>query len=111
MCLARLLRNRVIGLVRRARRRVTHIRPQRARVVTLASMRRRLELLLAAMYDQSVGDGIMTAGPNAKPNERSIVLPSWIPDTGDAAERYRLLAIEQGARIARGTRVFAPTDP
>src|ERR1044072_9059317 len=111
MRLARLIRNRVIGLVRRARRRVADISPRRQRILTLVAMRRRLELLLGAMFDVSVGDGIMPQGPAAKPNERSILLPPWIPDNGDAAEQYRLLAIEQGGRIARGTRLSTPADP
>src|SRR4051794_11020230 len=106
MRFARLIRNRVIGLVRRARQRAEAVRPRRARTLELETMRRRLEILLRAMYNEPLGDGLTAEGSSAKAGERSIILPRSLPDTGDAAERYRLLAIEQGARVARGTRTL-----
>jgi nitric oxide reductase NorD protein len=111
MRLARLIRNRVIGLARSARTRVAGIRRRRPRVLAFVAVRRRLELLLSAMFDPSIAEGLMARTPTAEPNDRSIVLPAWMPDKGEAAERYRLLAIEQGARIDRGTRLSVPADP
>jgi hypothetical protein len=39
-----------------------------------------------------------------------VVLPPSIPGEAEAHERYRLLAIQQGARIVRGTREAVPSD-
>lgn len=111
MRLGRLLRNRVIGLARRMRGRVARVRPEREGVLELAAVRRRLEILLSAMFGQPLGDGIIAGSPTAEPNERSIVLPRSMTDNGDAADRYRLLSIEQGARVLRGTRTRIPVDP
>jgi nitric oxide reductase NorD protein len=109
--LARLIRNRVIGMVRRVRRRAAAVRPQRPRDVELETVRRRLEILLSAMFNEPLGDGLMAQSQTAKTHDRSIVLPKSVPDTADANARYRLLAIEQGARIVRGTRRRLPADP
>src|SRR5206468_11318336 len=70
-----------------------------------------LSLLDALPICQPLGDGLLASTPTAHPDERSIVLPPSIPDGAEAMERYRLLAIEQGARVARGTRAFTPADP
>ena len=92
-------------------------------------MRRRLELLLAAMYGRS----IPIASPGTRPaswwrrvakavspfghvavlpasDGESLQLPPSMDATGgvDAAlARYRILAIEQGERVVRGTSAFA----
>ena len=111
MRLGRLIRNRVIGIARRMRSRVKRVRPKRPRTLEFAAVQRRLEIILSAMFGQPLGDGLLVAGPSAEPNERSIVLPRSISDDGGAAERYRLLAIEQAARVVRGTRTRIPSDP
>jgi nitric oxide reductase NorD protein len=111
MRLPRLIRNRLIGILRGARDRIERVRPRRAKRVEFESVQRRLELLLAAMFGEPLGDGLVVYWPSVKVTERSIVLPASLPDTEDAAERYRILAIQQGARIARGTRAFVPADP
>ena len=108
---ARLIRNRLLGIARRMRARIDRLRPRPEATLDFADVRRRLELLLSAMFNQSLGDGLIARSPGMQLNERSIVLPASIRDRGDAAERYRLLAIEQGARIARGTRALLPEDP
>jgi nitric oxide reductase NorD protein len=108
---ARLIRNRVIGLVRRLRARVDQVRPPHAAALDFTAVHRRIELLLGAMYGPAVATGVMAREPGKQPSGRSIVLPRSIAEPGDAAERYRLLAIEQGARIVRGTRLAAPADP
>jgi nitric oxide reductase NorD protein len=108
---ARRIRNRLIGIARRARARVRRLRPQREAMVDFATVKRRLDLLLAAMFDQPLGDGLLARIPSAQPNERSILLPPSLPEKDDALDRYRILAIEQGARVARGTRAMVPADP
>src|SRR4051812_6253574 len=108
---ARLIRNRLIGIVRRTRAQVERLRPQRESMLELATVTRRLQLVLGAMFNQPLGDGLLAQHPTANPDERSILLPSRLPERDDALERYRLLAIEQGARIARGTRTTVPTAP
>src|SRR4051812_1775096 len=108
---SRLIRNRMIGVARRVRAQVNRLRPARQPTLAFGDVHRRLELLLGAMFNQPLGDGLLARVPAAQPHERSILLPPSIPDTGDALERYRIFAIEQGARIARGTRSAIPTDP
>ena len=108
---ARRIRNRLIGIARRLRGHVERIRPEREASVELSTVKRRLDLLLRATFDQPLGDGIVANVPTAKTDERSIVLPFSVPESDDAFERFRLLAIEQGARIARGTRAHLPADP
>ena len=76
------------------------------RVLALAAVQRRLELLLTAMYGRamrvtSLGD-VLSAAPS--PND--VVLPPQLgagAGRDEAFARYRLLAIQQGARVARGT--------
>jgi nitric oxide reductase NorD protein len=107
---ARLIRNRLIGIARRTRAQVNRLRPKRPAVVAFADVHRRLEILLSAMFGPLTGDGLMARTPTAKPHEKSIVLPPVIPASDGGVERYRLLAIEQGARIVRGTRGAVPAD-
>lgn len=105
----RLLRNRLLGAMRRlagpAARWQAERRPP---VVQLASVQRRLELLLGAMYGQPMR--IVSRAPGVTPAATDVVLPASLPGRDEALARYRLLAIEQGARIARGTRAAAPAD-
>jgi len=98
-------------------------------VVELESVRRRLELLLAALYGRAprieaaggpkaagFGDGpVRLAGRHrsddvlAANDGESIRLPPFIeaPDAATAVVRYRLLALEQAERVSRGTAVVA----
>lgn len=98
----------------------------------LDSMRRRLELLLAAMYGRAIRiedaepprkrswigrlasgtprhlSQVISAGDDA-----TIRLPRVLHDSvalGTAASQYRLLAIEHAERIARGTAALVPAD-
>lgn len=112
MKLRRLLRNRAIGVARRALAPVAAWRAGRATAtVALTTTSRRLELLLAAMYGRRMSVGVASASAAQQPD---VALPAEL-DAHDgyarAVARYRLLAIEQGARVMRGT--FAepvPTD-
>lgn len=98
-------------------------------VVELETVRRRLELLLAALYGRAprietaggpkaagLGEGpVRLAGRHgsddvlAANDGESIRLPPFIeaPDAATAVVRYRLLALEQAERVARGTAVVA----
>lgn len=107
---ARRIRNRLIGIARRVRAQVERLRPQPERTLEFNAVRRRLELVLAAMFNQPLGDGLLARVPTADSNDRSIVLPPSIPAKDDALDRYRLLAIEQAARVVRGTRSGIPND-
>jgi len=110
----RFLRNRAIGLTRRvvvpAARWRQRRRPPR---LELQQVRRRLELLLAGMYGQTmrVGsesalDRYAAAGARPRAARPEIVLPHSL-DAREGAEaaarRYRLLAIEQAERHVRGS--------
>lgn len=118
MKLHRLLRNRAIGLTRRALAPAAVWRASREPpTVTLAAIGRRLELLLAAMYGRrlSVGVEAQTSATSPSASEPDVVLPATL-DARDgrarAIARYRVLAIEQGARLVRGTGAeLLPTDP
>ena len=115
MHLRRFLRNRAIGISRRAVAPAARWRSKRTPArLELTQVRRRLELLLAGMYGRSMrigAEGAATraaapgaARPGAVPPD--IVLPRSM-DARDgveaAAARYRLLAIEQAERVARGS--------
>jgi len=68
---------------------------------------RRLELTLAAMYGVP-----LRVGAAGSQTECDVVLPPKLATRGDthhAIARYRLLALAQGARHARGTHAHAPT--
>lgn len=81
---------------------------RRAPTLALDSIRRRLELTLAAMYGAPLR--IAAAGTAA---EGDVILPPQLATRGDvdhAIARYRLLALAQGARAARGTNVGAPAS-
>jgi nitric oxide reductase NorD protein len=117
MRLHRLLRNRAIGLARRTFAPLVARRTARTPdTLPLESVRRRLELLLAAMYGRPMHVGADTPQPtNAGDTAPDIRLPVRLHARSglDAAhERYRLLAIEQAERLVRGTGAQPrPTDP
>jgi len=107
MRLHRLLRNRAIGLARRALAPAATWRDARTpATLPLTDVQRRLELLLAAMFGRTLRVGAETpASGDARGTTADIVLPARIaaPNGLDAArERYRLLAIERAMRIVRG---------
>ena len=106
---SRLLRNRLLGATRRLAEPIARWRAERQEPrVELAAVQRRLELLLGAMYGRPLR--VVARGASATPSPDDVVLPLTLPGGGDALERYRVLAIEQGARIMRGTRAHTPTD-
>jgi nitric oxide reductase NorD protein len=98
----RFLRNRALRLSRRVASPVQRWRAQRlATTMPLEPVRRRLELTLAAMYGQPMR--IAAAGAAA---EGDVVLPPRLAMHGDPDEalaRFRLLALAQASRLARGT--------
>ena len=112
-----------MGLTRRTLAPFTAWRTARApATLTLADVRRRLELLLAAMYGRpfriagSAPSRTRAGGPTGLDlTSADVILPPVLPDGSGrarAAERYRLLAIEQAARVVRGTMTDAlPVDP
>lgn len=121
MPILRDLRARLAGAFRR--------RPPapEAPVVRLDDVRRRLEVLLVALYgreipivplDPAAGPPprrtpphLRAAGPLAGSDGERIHLPAQLdaPDGPDAAlARYRVMAIGQAERIARGTAALAP---
>jgi nitric oxide reductase NorD protein len=129
--------NRVRALIVRSSRRLARplasaagwLRARREKpVVTLDSVRRRLELLLAAMYESQfeitardahhahhAHRSIQPHGQDVtqRPGGTAIRLPAAIDASGgvDAAvAHYRLLAIEQAARMVRGSAALAPDD-
>jgi len=96
-----------------------------APVIQLTSIQRRLELLLTAIYGTkfeieelpsepaSTMWGTRKPGAAARFHDAVIELPESIParnGTDAAIARYRLLAIEQAARIVRGSKTHAPPD-
>ena len=119
MRLRRFLRNRAIGLTRRAVAPAARWRQQRApEKLELTQVRRRLELLLTGMYGRPMRVGEEDAAPRAaalggaRPNgeQPDIALPRSMParDGLDAAgAQYRLLAIEQAERLVRGSAAVA----
>ena len=109
MRLQRYLRNRAIRLTRRIaspmhRWRLAHA----ARTVMLDQVRRRLELLLAAMYGVPMAvRSVVTAA------DTDIGLPPHLDASAgldDAIARYRLLALAQAARLARRDASTPPDD-
>jgi nitric oxide reductase NorD protein len=82
-----------------------------ADTLPLDDLRRRLELTLAAMYGAP-----LRVGASGATTECDVVLPPRLATHGDARHgdarhataRYRLLALAQGARHARGTHMHAP---
>ena len=114
MRLHRLLRNRAIGLARRALAPTSAWRADRApATLPLTDVQRRLELLLAAMFGRTMRVGAKTPhASEVRHTPADIELPVRIaaPDGLDAArERYRLLAIERAMRIVRGSDAVAPS--
>jgi nitric oxide reductase NorD protein len=117
MRLHRLLRNRAIGIARRLLAPAATWRGARTPVfVPIEAMSRRLELLLAAMYGRrfSVGGTTPRAGDPTQARH-DIVLPAAITAHAGldrARTQYRLMAIEQAARLVRGTAASElPADP
>lgn len=117
------------GLWRRWRR------PRVSSVVQLDSVRRRLELLLAALYGRTIPIELMEQPAERGWRERvagraprhlrsraalsasdgaSIHLPRELlaaaGDTAGALAHYRVLAVEQAERIVRGTAALAPGE-
>ena len=108
MRLSRLLRNRAIGLTRRALAPLAGWQAARApATLPLDVVRRRLELLLAAMYGRPLRIGAASSRPRdvAGPAPDILLPPLLDARAGmpEATERYRLLAIEQAERVARGS--------
>ncbi|AHG91920.1 von Willebrand factor type A [Gemmatirosa kalamazoonensis] len=111
-------------------RRALPARPSPPRPVELASVRRRLELLATALHDRPIAieavrarraaglmwvlDRLRRRPDPALPSTDGVVvrLPPRLaitdPDAGLA--RYRLLALEQAERMARGTVAHLPTE-
>jgi nitric oxide reductase NorD protein len=99
-------------------------------VVRLEDVRRRLELLVAALYGRAIPIASVEAPRRsaltallrpvpahlrgadalASTDGERILLPETLPDTtpGAAAALYRVLAMEQAERLARGTAAFVP---
>lgn len=105
---ARWIRNRLVGLTRRTLTPLRRLREQRQPpVVTLAEVQRRLEFLLGAMFGQPMR--VVAAGA-ADARATDVVLPASLVGADDARERYRVLAVQQGMRIVRGSRLHVPAD-
>ena len=109
MRLSRYLRNRAIRLTRRVaspmhRWRLAH----GPRLLTLGQVRRRLELLLVAMYGTPMAvRSVVTSTAD------DIGLPAQLDASAgpeEAAARYRLLALAQAARLARRDASTPPDD-
>lgn len=77
--------------------------------VRLPEVSRRLELLIAALYDRPILIAPARARKHAQAanDGERIVLPAELAGD-DALARYRLMAVAQAERVARGTAVFAP---
>jgi len=107
--LSRYLRNRAIRLTRRVASPMHRWRLAHApRVLTLAQVRRRLELLIVAMYDAP-----MHVAKVATAAEQDIGLPPQLDASAgldDAVARYRVLALAQAARLARRDASTLPDD-
>ena len=109
MRLHRYLRNRAIRLTRRVASPMHRWRLAHApRTLTLDQVRRRLELLLVAMYGTS-----MRVSTVVSSGENDIGLPPQLDASeglDDAATRYRVLALAQAARLARSDTSTPPDD-
>jgi nitric oxide reductase NorD protein len=106
--LHRYLRNRAIRLTRRVASPMHRWRLAHApRTLTLDHVRRRLELLLVAMYDMPIAVRSVLTAPDS-----DVGLPPQLDASAgldDAIARYRLLALAQAARLARRD-ASAPPD-
>jgi nitric oxide reductase NorD protein len=109
MRLHRYLRNRALRLSRRVAMPVRRWRASTsARTLALHEIARRLELTLAAMYDTP-----MRVAPIAAATDDDVALPAVLDARAgrdDAVTRYRLLALLQASRRARGGDALAPLD-
>ncbi|HTK46593.1 MAG TPA: VWA domain-containing protein [Gemmatimonadaceae bacterium] len=109
MRLQRYLRNRALRLSRRV---ATPVRRWRARssasTLALHDVARRIELTLVAMYGTPVRIAPITTATDA-----DVALPASLDARAgrdDAVARYRLLAMLQASRRARGGDALAPVD-
>jgi nitric oxide reductase NorD protein len=107
--LHRYLRNRALRLSRRI---ATPVRRWRAskgtRTLALHDVARRLELTLAAMYGMRA-----RIAPIATATDDDVALPAALDARNgreDVVTRYRLLALLQASRRARGGDALAPVD-
>jgi nitric oxide reductase NorD protein len=124
----------VIAAFARRRRRLPPMRaePDAAPpLVGLEEVRRRLELLLAGVYGHPISIAAAAAprtpvvrrlfgrvpphlrggAPLAASDGVRILLPARLdPAEGDALTRYRVMAIQQAERLARGTALALPAD-
>jgi nitric oxide reductase NorD protein len=105
--------------------------PEEAPAARLDDVRRRLELLLAALYGRPIPvaaaepprrrrslAALLRRAPRhlrpgavlASTDGERILLPAELPgvDADEAAARYRVLAVGQAERLARGTAAYAP---
>lgn len=116
-------------VMQRARTRVRATFTRRPTAVRLDQMHRRLELVLTAAYGRPIVIAanerrgwarksvfaLISNLTTASIDGDTIRLPEEIESGGDqqrGADRYRLLAIEQAERLARGTATLSPaTDP
>src|SRR3982751_4975347 len=109
MRLHRYLRNRAIRLTRRVASPMRHWRLARGpRTLMLEHVRRRLELLLVAMYGMPMRVGSVMATTDG-----DVGLPPQLDASAgldDAIARYRLLALAQAARLARREESAPPHD-
>jgi nitric oxide reductase NorD protein len=107
--LHRYLRNRALRLSRRVSTPVRRWRARStARTLALHDVARRLELTLVAMYDMPV-----RVAPIATATDDDVALPPALDARAgrdDALARYRLLALLQASRRARGGDALAPVD-
>jgi nitric oxide reductase NorD protein len=103
------LRNRALHWSRRILSPVRRWQGRRpATIMPLEQVRRRLELTIAAMYGLP-----LRVAPAGTTTDGEVVLPQRLAMHGDPREavaRYRLLALAQAARHARGTNAGAPAD-
>ncbi|MFL5537408.1 MAG: nitric oxide reductase activation protein NorD [Longimicrobiaceae bacterium] len=97
--------------------------------VPLETVRRRLELFLAALYGRGIPIAAAEAPPTppllrrllrrapspprtpaASTDGARVLLPPVLGEASDALARYQLLAVEQAERLVRGTPLLAPGD-
>ena len=109
MQLHRYLRNRAIRLTRRVASPMRRWRHERGpRTLMLEQVRRRLELLIVAMYDTPI-----FVRPIVMSTAVDVGLPAQLDASAgldDAVARYRLLALAQAARLARRDTSAPPDD-
>jgi nitric oxide reductase NorD protein len=118
-----------MGLLARLRPRRASAGDDAAPPVALEEVRRRLELLLAAVYGRPITvataeaphapgalrrllgripDHLATTDALPASDGERVLLPATLPGGGDALARYRLMAVQQAERLARGTVTALP---